>query len=89
MYAIRSYYGIHRANLVNFGILPLLLVNKDDYDKLPLGEELTIPASAITPGGVVEATAASGAKIALTNDLSASELDILRAGGLLNAVKPA
>jgi len=86
---VKSLARIHRANLVNFGILPLLLVNKDDYDRLPLGEELTIPAAAITPGGVVEAVTASGAKIPLTNDLSASELDILRAGGLLNAVKPA
>ena len=30
----RSFARIHKANLVNFGILPLLLVNPADYDKV-------------------------------------------------------
>lgn len=84
---VKSLARIHRANLVNFGILPLFFVNAEDYGKLALGEELSIPAAEVTPGGVVEAVAASGARIPLTNDLSPAELAIVRAGGLLNFVK--
>ncbi|EPR31025.1 aconitate hydratase [Alkalidesulfovibrio alkalitolerans DSM 16529] len=84
---VKSLARIHRANLVNFGILPLFFVNAEDYDKLALGEELTIPATEVTPTGIVEAVTASGTRIPLTNDLSPAELDIVRAGGLLNFVK--
>ncbi|EPR44432.1 aconitate hydratase [Desulfovibrio sp. X2] len=84
---VKSLARIHRANLVNFGILPLLFADKADYDRIALGDELTIPAEAITAGGVVTATTSTGAAISLKNDLSASELEIIRAGGLLNFVK--
>ncbi|QGY39893.1 aconitate hydratase [Pseudodesulfovibrio cashew] len=84
---VKSLARIHRANLVNFGILPLLLVNPADYDKLTQGDELTIPASEMTPGGTIEITTASGETVAVTNDLTKKELEIIQAGGLLNAVR--
>jgi len=84
---VKSLARIHRANLVNFGILPLLLVNSDDYDKLAQGDELTIPASEMTPGGTIDIKTASGEAISVTNDLTKKELDIIQSGGLLNAVR--
>ena len=84
---VKSLARIHRANLVNFGILPLLLVNPADYDKLDQGADLTIPAGDITPGGTVEISTASGETIPVTNDLTKKELEIIQAGGLLNAVR--
>jgi aconitate hydratase len=84
---VKSLARIHRANLVNFGILPLLLVNPGDYDLLEQGTGLTIPASAMTPGGTVDIVADSGESIAVTNDLTKKELEIIQAGGLLNAVR--
>jgi len=84
---VKSLARIHRANLVNFGILPLLLVNPADYDTLGEGDDLTIPASAMTPGGTVEITTGDGGKVAVTNDLTKKELEIIQAGGLLNAVR--
>jgi aconitate hydratase len=84
---VKSLARIHRANLVNFGILPLLLVNPADYDLLEQGTGLTIPASAMTPGGTVDIVADSGESIAVTNDLTKKELEIIQAGGLLNAVR--
>ncbi|WP_243440122.1 aconitate hydratase [Fundidesulfovibrio soli] len=83
---VKSLARIHRANLVNFGILPLLFVDKDDYDKLAQGSEITIPVAKMKPGKPVEAVVDQKAKIKLTNDLTAKELDIILAGGLLNAV---
>jgi aconitate hydratase len=84
---VKSLARIHRANLVNFGILPLLLVNKDDYDTLAQGAEITIPAADIKPGKPVDLLVAGGGKIAVTNDLTAKELEIIQSGGLLNTVR--
>jgi aconitate hydratase len=84
---VKSLARIHRANLVNFGILPLLLVNPADYDRLAQGSALTIPASRMTPGGTIEITVDSGESVAVTNDLTKKELEIIQSGGLLNAVR--
>ncbi|WP_272701555.1 aconitate hydratase [Desulfovibrio sp. Fe33] len=84
---VKSLARIHRANLINFGILPLLLVDPADYDRMDEGTDLTIPASEITPGGIVNMVAGSGATVAVTNDLTEKELQIIQAGGLLNAVR--
>ncbi|WP_018124551.1 aconitate hydratase [Desulfovibrio oxyclinae] len=84
---VKSLARIHRANLVNFGILPLLLVNPEDYDAVAQGDGLTIPASEITPGGTVTMRTGSGKSVEVTNDLTANELEIIKSGGLLNAVR--
>ncbi|WP_054653167.1 aconitate hydratase, partial [Salidesulfovibrio brasiliensis] len=84
---VKSLARIHRANLVNFGILPLLLVEPESYDAMQQGEAVTIPAGEITPGGTVTMTTESGKSVPVTNDLTEKELDIIKAGGLLNAVR--
>jgi aconitate hydratase len=84
---VKSLARIHRANLVNFGILPLLLADPADYDKLDQGADLTIPAEDMVPGGTIEIATASGETIPVTNDLTKNELEIIQAGGLLNAVR--
>lgn len=83
----RSLARIHRANLVNFGILPLAFVDRDDYDRVPEGAVLRIPVESVTPGGVVDIAVEGAGTIRASNDLSAAELAIIRAGGLLNAVR--
>ena len=77
---------IHRANLVNFGILPLVFVNREDYAKVAQGADIRIPLTEITPGGVTNIEIAGVGVLPVRNDLSAAELDIIRSGGLLNAV---
>ncbi|WP_321400716.1 aconitate hydratase [Maridesulfovibrio sp.] len=81
----KSLARIHRANLINFGILPLVLSEKSDYDKLSEGSKLTIDTTSITAGGETVAKA-DGADIKVKNDLSEKELEIIKAGGLLNYV---
>ena len=78
---------IHRANLVNFGILPLVFVNREDYAMVAQGADIRIPLTEITPGGVTNIEIAGVGVLPVRNDLSAAELDIIRSGGLLNAVK--
>lgn len=83
----KSLARIHRANLVNFGILPLILEDKADYDRFALGGMVTVPVAAVTAGGSVEITVEGVGSVAVKNDLTQKELDIIRAGGLLNYVR--
>ncbi|WMW65347.1 aconitate hydratase [Nitratidesulfovibrio liaohensis] len=84
---VRSLARIHRANLVNFGILPLILCDRADYDRLTVGGTVTIPASSIIAGGEVDVQVEGVGAIRVRNDLTQKELDIIRAGGLLNHVR--
>lgn len=38
----KSFARIHRANLINFGILPLIFANPEDYEKIQQGDILEI-----------------------------------------------
>ncbi|MFH1835876.1 MAG: aconitate hydratase [Methanobacteriota archaeon] len=84
----KSFARIHKANLINFGILPLTFSDEGDYDKIEQDDEITI-------GGVREklsedtvlTASIGGMKIELSHDLTGREIKILIAGGLLNYVK--
>ena len=86
----KSFARIHRANLINFGIIPLTLKNEEDYEKLSLGDEIEIKGlrAAIEKGDSPTLTVRSK-KIAvpLSLDLSERQRAVLLAGGLLNYTK--
>ena len=82
----KSFARIHRANLINFGILPLTFVDCADYDMLNLGGILQCSFAELVPGGESEVVAGS-ATVRMRNDLSAAELETIRSGGLLNKVR--
>ncbi|MEF2143836.1 MAG: aconitate hydratase [Desulfovibrionaceae bacterium] len=84
---VKSLARIHRANLVNFGILPLLLTNTDDYDVLEQGAALSLQTAEVTPGGTASLRLENGDFIEVTNDLTEKELRIIKSGGLLNFVR--
>ena len=86
MVLAKSYARIHKANLVNFGILLLTLVNPADYDLLSQGCPLTVDLAGLAPGKELAAVMENGRKIALAHDLTGNEIAIIRAGGLLNYV---
>jgi len=83
---VKSLARIHRANLVNFGVLPLILKEGDDYEKLEQGRGLTIPARELRAGGELDLDVPGVGKITVVNDLTEQELAVIRAGGLLNYV---
>ena len=82
----KSFARIHKANLINFGILPLVLANPADYDTLEQGSTLSFDLTALEPGQPLAAITADGGQIELTHDLTGNELAIIKAGGLLNYV---
>ncbi len=84
----KSFARIHRANLINFGILPLILHFKEDYNLLKVGMEVEIPTGEIIPGGKIPIKIKTlGKEITLINDLSKQELDIIKAGGRLEFIR--
>ena len=85
----KSFARIHRANLVNFGIIPLTFADPADYGRLEAGMTLTIPglARAIASGeGEIQAQV-DGAPLTLVLQASAREREMLAAGGLLNFIR--
>ena len=80
----KSFARIHAANLINAGILPLTFENPSDYDALIQGDVLVIDSvlSGLEEGRVSADTGKQ--KITLGCALSARQIAILKAGGLLN-----
>ena len=84
---VKSLARIHRANLVNFGIVPLLFVNPADYDRIPLGATISFATASITPGEESSVMVVGVGAVPVKNDLSIEEWNIIRAGGFLNYAK--
>lgn len=82
----KSFARIHRANLINAGILPLEFANESDYDALSLGDSLVLDRilDCVENNKPIVVKASSGKQISTTCILSQRQKDILIAGGLLN-----
>ncbi|MDR0903359.1 MAG: aconitate hydratase [Ruminococcus sp.] len=85
---VKSFARIHRANLINAGILPLEFADEADYGKISEGDELSLP-------GIAEAIKAGRNEFNLVNktaneqytvlcELSDRNREIMLAGGLLD-----
>lgn len=86
----KSFARIHRANLINFGILPLTLKNESDYDVIAQGDFIEIPdiKKSVTTSDTVEIkNTTKNKQISTTHDLTSRQAQILLAGGLLNYTK--
>jgi aconitate hydratase len=86
----KSFERIHTANLVNFGILPLVFKNPDDYDKIEKGDRLLSDdwRDAVAAGKpVFLKNERKGELIECTYSLSEARRAVVLAGGLLNKNK--
>ncbi|HRR02801.1 MAG TPA: aconitate hydratase [Treponemataceae bacterium] len=82
---VKSFARIHKANLVNYGILPLVLSDPSVYDKLAMNDELTLSGihAALkngTPFTLVRES--DGLSFEANNDLDERTRKVLLAGGL-------
>lgn len=82
-----SFARIHRANLVNFGILPLIFENEADYVKIALGAKILTFPKVLQNGKRLKVEVEGVGDIYFTHDLSEKEFQLVLAGGLLNFVK--
>ena len=85
---VKSFARIHRANLINAGILPLTFVNEGDYDRISQGDRLVIKGIGTSvKNGVSEITVrneTAGCDIPVLCELTGRTRDIVLAGGLLD-----
>ncbi len=86
---VKSLERIHRANLVNFGILPLTFVNPDDYDTIEQGDELEIvePSSITSVESLTVKNLTKNVSFEVSHNLSSRQLDIILSGGVIRTFK--
>jgi len=88
----KSFARIHKANLVNFGIIPLTFANADDYDKIDNGDRIKVENvrdSLKNNKPLKLKNLTKGIEIEAHYDLSERQREIILDGGLLNHVKKA
>ncbi len=80
----KSIERIHRANLINFGIVPFTFVNPKDYDKVTEGASLELKGirAAIEGDGILAVKGPKGS-FAVKTSLSDREKHLILCGGLL------
>ena len=85
----KSFARIHHTNLINFGILPLLFDSPQDYDRLRRDDRLVINnlPDQLGQDGICIANETQGYKFTVKHRLSPRQLEIIRAGGLLNLMR--
>ena len=84
----KSFARIHAANLVNFGIVPLLFDEAADYESIAEGDVLFLDFSALAPDAPVRVENRTKKRSFSTHHaLSALDIEMLKAGGKLNYIK--
>jgi aconitate hydratase len=82
-----SFARIHRQNLLNFGILPLILAESEEWSRVGQGDVLCLPRirEQLAAGEEIVVDRPSGGRsLRARHDLSPRQLSIVLAGGLIN-----
>ncbi len=85
----KSFARIHKANLINFGIMPLTFKNPDDYDRINQGDNISFSGlrllveDAVTEIPII----VNGTEIITLLNVSERQRKELLAGGTLNYVR--
>ena len=85
----KSFARIHRSNLINSGILPLVFENPADYDTFELGDELVIenaPAQ-VKADTIVVKNVTKNITYNTKPNFSDLEINMIMKGGKINAIK--
>lgn len=85
----KSFARIHKANLINNGIVPLEFINEDDYENIDLMDEFIINdiKDALVKGEVKAINVTKESEYKLKADLTEKEIEVIKAGGRLNYLK--
>ncbi len=85
----KSISRIHRSNLINYGILPILFADPADYEGIGAGDELVIedvPGQLRSGGTIRLSNRTAGRDILGIISFTEKELELLYAGGLLQYI---
>lgn len=85
----KSFARIHKNNLINNGILPLVFEDPADYDRIVVGDDLKIDdaVDAIGTGHVTLINVTKNESYPLSIEISERQREMLVAGGLINRMK--
>ncbi|AEM77993.1 aconitate hydratase [Thermoanaerobacter wiegelii] len=86
----KSFARIHKANLINSGILPLTFVDEKDYENIEVGDVLKIENTVeqVKRGGrITVKNQTKGTTFEVNLDVSDRNREVLIAGGMINYVK--
>lgn len=82
----KSFARIHRANLINNGILPLEFANESDYDRFDRDDEIVLPdvrrEVSESAGKVTVQNVTKGFTVQMNLSVTDRQRDMLLAGGL-------
>ena len=86
---VKSFERIHRANLINFGIVPLTFVDALNYDKIDQNDEIVIDniGNQLHHESITIFNKTKNITFTAKGDFSAREIEYLIAGGKLNILK--
>jgi 3-isopropylmalate dehydratase small subunit len=85
----KTFARIHKANLINFGLLPLNFTNPKDYDRIKPGDTLELfdVATNLKEGKNIPCRINGQFEMKLFTQLSGRERDIILCGGKINYIK--
>ncbi|QAT43228.1 aconitate hydratase [Aminipila luticellarii] len=87
----KSFARIHRSNLINSGIMPLVFENPADYDDFAIGQQLVIRQAKkqIQEGVVVVNNLDNGKEYKTLTNFSELEIQMILCGGKINSINGA
>lgn len=85
----KSFARIHRSNLINSGILPLVFENPADYDDFTLGQKLVIENAReqVKNPVIVIKNVETGKEYRATTSFSDLDIEMILSGGKINSIK--
>lgn len=86
---VKSFERIHRANLINFGIVPLTFINEMDYERIDQNDELVVEniRDQIGTEFITIFNKTKNISFRVKGGFSPREVEYLVAGGKLNVLK--
>jgi aconitate hydratase len=81
----KSFARIHRSNLINFGVLPLVFTDKADFEKVGQGDILIIKhvKECLESGTCTVENLTKDLKFEALSNLNEREAELIEKGGLL------
>ena len=85
----KSFARIHKNNLINNGILPMVFENEADYDKISQGDNLMIDNAReqVNAGKIVLKNKTKNEEYPVLIEVSERQKEMLQAGGLINLMR--
>ena len=84
----KGFARLHLANMVNWGLLPLILVDESDYEKIDQGDRLLFDTKELVEGKqYVVKNETKNVEFPVTSPLCQTDLTAVKEGGVVNQIK--